>query len=197
MGVLSAFCIAVVAFALDKILGAKSSEDSALTEIWRLRQWYVLAASGLMFVAAYCFYRQRARLAWHYGQICLCLSGVLKEEYEKDVKNWLKRADSWQTWRFYYTAFSFVLFAFIYYGIAIVFPTSNWITDYCSVIIWIPIVGLFLFDRFRYIVFKLYKFKCHPYKEFFANGCPLKKFICRSVKKLQIFVRDFFPCFKS
>ncbi len=195
MGILASFCVAVVALTLDKILGAKSSEDTIMTNIWKNGECFVLIASAMMLLAAYCFYRQRARLSWHYGQISLCLAGVLKDMNEMDVQNWLKRADSWKTWCYYYTAFSFMRVAFLYYAAAIFSVSSaynsNWVSKHFYIIL-IPTIWVFVCWLVRYHVFENYKFKDKPYKEFCAKDTPIKDCFLWWCKKLETFRKDYF-----
>src|SRR5437867_7740198 len=93
MGILSTFCVAVVALTLEKVLGAKPGETLLLTTIWTYGQGPWIAGSAWMLCAAFYFYRQRSRIAWVYGQICL---SVARDSGE--TGDWLDEADNWRTW---------------------------------------------------------------------------------------------------
>src|SRR5216684_2950180 len=72
MGILSAFCVATVAFSLKELLEAQKP-----AELWQIRdsaKAYILVGSFLIIAAAAWFYKQRSTLAWFYGQICLALT---------------------------------------------------------------------------------------------------------------------------
>lgn len=164
MGILSTFCVAVVALALDKILSAKISESPVLVEIWKSGQLYVLTASTLMLLGGYFFYRQRSLLAWYYGQICLCLFRSPKE-----VQDWLDDADSWETWRYYQTAFVLMWLATIDYGAAICSANSSWIQEHYLIVILIPLLSTGPVLLFRRFVLKRYKYEDEPFKVFFSR----------------------------
>jgi hypothetical protein len=72
MGILSAFCVAAVAFALKEVLGAQSS--TSLANVWTNGAWQILIGSVLILGAAVGFYVERSTLAWYYGQISLTLA---------------------------------------------------------------------------------------------------------------------------
>jgi len=80
MGILSTFCVAVVALVLDKVLGVKEGEHAFLSDVWKFGQYYIATASALMLISGLVFYRQRSLIARYYGGICLCLSKPDKPE---------------------------------------------------------------------------------------------------------------------
>lgn len=110
MGILSAFFVAVPAWLLEKTLSAEqgSIAYSCLSELSRA-QIYLVVASILFFIAAIFFYRQRSQLAWFYGQIAL--ETAIPEYTEHRINEWLKEADSWESWIPYNTAFWISFFA--------------------------------------------------------------------------------------
>lgn len=110
MGVLSAFFVAVPALLMEKTLSAEEGSIaylclSALSEA----SIYLVVASILFLGAALFFYRQRSRLAWLYGQIALETS--IPQYTEKRIDDWLKEADSWESWIPYNIAFWIAIFA--------------------------------------------------------------------------------------
>jgi hypothetical protein len=112
MGILSAFFVAVPAFFIEKILSADqgSIAYSCLSALSHA-SIYLVVASILFLVAALFFYRQRSRLAWLYGQIAL--EAAMPEYTEHRIHDWLKEADSWQSWIPYNTAFWISIFAVV------------------------------------------------------------------------------------
>jgi hypothetical protein len=104
MGILSAFFVAVPAWILEKTFSADEGSVaysclSALSEA----SIYLVLASILFLGAALFFYRQRSRLAWLYGQIAL--ETAIPGYTERRICDWLKEADSWESWIPYNTAF--------------------------------------------------------------------------------------------
>jgi hypothetical protein len=170
MGILSTFCVAVVALVLDKVLGGKTSEPTFLTDVWKYGRPCVMAASALMLAGAYFFYRQRSKLAFYYGQICLCLS----RSPPKNAQQFLTDADSWDTWWFYQTAFWLTGLAFLNYFAAICLACSDSISmsifrEHYLFTILMPIGVVFPTALFRRVVFHCYKYEDHPFQKFFSG----------------------------
>jgi len=115
MGILSAFCVAVLALVVDKdrwregfdcLIFALDASSGDLVD-WRGR------AVGRCAI----FYRQRSHLAWYYGQISL--AQVQNAEAENSVGEWLRDADSSETWLFYRDGFASLSFGFFQFAVAV------------------------------------------------------------------------------
>lgn len=97
MGVLSAFCVTVPALVLERLA---SSDKGNLLNWWLSGKHYFWMASGLMFVAAAFFYKERSLLAFHYNGIAKSMSSVSEfpQQDEATLNKLLQDADSWTTW---------------------------------------------------------------------------------------------------
>jgi hypothetical protein len=101
MGILSTFCLAII------VLVIKELDSPLLQPVWSSSCYYIVAALGLILLAALFFYKQRSYLAWYYGQICLKICC-----HPDEVRGFIDDADSWETWISYQLAFTFLGFAF-------------------------------------------------------------------------------------
>ncbi len=110
MGVLSAFCVLVAGGVLDRTAGA--ARDTALFDLWRTAQTFLLVGSLLLILAALMFYAQRSHLAWYLGEISLALARG------KDPGDLLQNADSWATWIRYRVAFALLGVGLVEYILA-------------------------------------------------------------------------------
>jgi hypothetical protein len=119
MGVLSTFCLAVPSLFLERVISAddKSIAHDFLIKLWGNGSIYLVIASGLMLIGAAFFYKQRSLLAWYYGQIALEVA--LPDYTARKLDQWLKDADSWQTWIPYHWAYHTIIFATSGYVLAI------------------------------------------------------------------------------
>jgi hypothetical protein len=120
MGILSAFCVATVAFTLRELLEAEPNRP--LEQIWEYSGWFVIIGSALILGAAAWFYRQRSDLAWYYGQISL--TRAASEVTKTELFDWLKDADSWTTWISYRCGFFLLWPGLVAYMAAAV--SYNW-----------------------------------------------------------------------
>jgi len=121
MGILSAFCVAVLALVVDKIAGAKDS--SFLASLWGRQANVWVIGSGALLLAALYFYRQRSYLAWYYGQITL--AQVMDAKGDNSIESLLKAADSWETWLYYREGFVGLSFGFFQFSVAVVQQQLN------------------------------------------------------------------------
>ena len=96
MGLLSAFCVAVLGWVADQFL----PDPGGL---------YIFAGCIGLLVAALLFYRQRSLLAYYHGQISLALSSQTRDLSVDDL---IDEADCWATWIPYRQAFIVLFFAF-------------------------------------------------------------------------------------
>jgi hypothetical protein len=73
MGILSTFCVAVVALVLDRVGSAEPSKQTFFYFLWKNQSFYIVLGSSCIALAAALFYQQRSALAWFYGQISLSI----------------------------------------------------------------------------------------------------------------------------
>src|SRR6266542_7101379 len=82
MGILSGFCVAVLALVVDKIALAKDSPS--LASLWSRQENHWLIGLTALLLAALLFYLQRSYLAFYYGQIALAQARGAKSYYSVD-----------------------------------------------------------------------------------------------------------------
>src|ERR1700688_1793386 len=76
MGILSFFCVSVIGVVLktifDSTLGGHGIDSQSLGgQAWLKGSYYITWGTPSLLAASLSFYRQRSRLAWYLGQICL------------------------------------------------------------------------------------------------------------------------------
>ena len=123
MGILSAVSVAAPA----GILNASLSKD-ARALLWNPEHFFIVMGSVLCVVAALFFYKERSLLAWYYGQICLSEAVANKKSVAAELREWLRDADSWETWLPYCWGFTFLVAGFAEYLFAFFFllTPSHW-----------------------------------------------------------------------
>jgi len=123
MGILSAVSVAAPA----GILNAALSKD-ARALLWNPEHFFIVMGSVLCVVAALLFYKERSQLAWYYGQICLTEAVANKKSVAAELREWLRDADSWETWWPYCLGFTFLAAGFAEYLFALFFllTPSHW-----------------------------------------------------------------------
>jgi hypothetical protein len=141
MGILSAFCVATVAFSLKELLEA--SAPSPLKTIWDNGGWYILTGSALMLGAGAWFYGQRSNLAWNYGQISLKLAAPAITP-RTELYAWLANADAWDTWIPYLCGFFFLWGGLAGYAVAAVGFKYSWIANSTAFEIYVAVVIVLL-----------------------------------------------------
>ena len=162
MGILSTFCVAALALVLDKVVSATAGSN--LAKVWEHGYPYVIFGSGLMLLASLSFYRQRSLLAWHYGQISLCIA-----RSKEDIKNRLKESDSWATWIHYRAAFGFLIVAFVEYGFALLSITNLSLRQCSYTWAQLPVwAGIIVLAPWLWILSK-YPHEDHPVKCFLGS----------------------------
>jgi hypothetical protein len=121
MGILSAISVATPAGILSTVLADHKEVSPLVAGLLNAGQFFIFAGSGLCLVAALCFYKQRSTLAWYYGQICL--TGALTDEksVSAELGEWLREADSWETWWPYSWGFTSLITATAEYLLALLF----------------------------------------------------------------------------
>jgi hypothetical protein len=129
MGILSAASVAAPA----GILGTLASKDGPLTTaLWNAGSLFIVTASVLCVAAASCFYKERSQLAWLYGQICLTEALNESEEAPARLREWLSKADSWESWWPYSWGFTLLVAGAVEYLFAFFFllvpPRWRWLS---------------------------------------------------------------------
>jgi hypothetical protein len=123
MGILSTFCVAIVALSTERIVSI--SPDSIahcfVSTLIAKGSWYLIASSILVLVAAAWFYKERSQLAWFYGQIAL--ESTIPNYTERRIEDWLKQVDSWEEWIPYTFAY-WILIAAIVESLLAIFAMS-------------------------------------------------------------------------
>jgi|GEM_PF-138297 len=129
MGILSAVSVAAPGGILSAVLASDSGVKAAL---WNSEQIFVVTASMFCILAAFWFYKERSRLAWLYGQICLTEALADKKSIASETREWLREADSWETWWPYSVGFTFLVTAFVEYLLSLFFllvpPHWHWLS---------------------------------------------------------------------
>lgn len=159
MGILSVFCVGVLAIVIDKIAGAK---DTALASLWAAQSGHWVTGSAALLIAAWFFYLQRSRLAWYYGQIALTQIGA--NASTDHVRDWLRNADSWDTWIRYQFALESLVFGFWQFGVAVAQQElqtswSNLFTGY------LPFGALLVVGMLRSYVLRTYRYHDEPWND--------------------------------
>jgi hypothetical protein len=113
MGILSGFCMAALALAINQLAGKDSSRMVSLTAAGPVSLTFALI---MLLLASLSFYRQRSLLAWFYGQLSLQDSGY---PTHKSLHDWLRDADAWDTWMNYQRGFWLLVGTFCELGLAI------------------------------------------------------------------------------
>jgi hypothetical protein len=116
MGILSAAAIAAPAW----ILNLSLSHDLR-DYLWKPDHFFIVLGSTLCVCAALAFYKERADLAWYYGQITLAQTLTDQKPATEALEGWLKDADSWETWWPYCWGFLFLVTGFVEYFFVLVF----------------------------------------------------------------------------
>jgi hypothetical protein len=105
MGILSTFSVGAIALFLNQVGSADLTKQTLFSLLWLRAPWYVLVGSAWILMAAGLFYNQRSTLAFYYGQITLATEAP-NQINSLDSVEWMKEADSWETWIAYRVAFS-------------------------------------------------------------------------------------------
>lgn len=167
MGILSTFSVAAVAAILNKLLSIEDKQ-TMLQAIWAHGSYYISFASVLMLLSALCFYCQRSHLAWHYGQICLCLT-----REPSGVNDQLDAAHSWETWIHYRWAFGFLTLAAAEYvaGLASANPSplGRWFFEHQELCMIAPAVLLLLLLLFIRRVLTRHKDVDAPFRTYWKT----------------------------
>jgi uncharacterized protein len=174
MGILSAVCVAAPAGILSAVL-AKDSSVGIL--FWSACQFFIVAGSSLCVLAAFFFYKERSQLAWYYGQICLAELLTDKAAISAKLREWLREADSWETWLPYCWGFTFLVAGFSEYLLAAFFvmtpPHWPWLLAHLHIVklfgfFACPIIAV-LSAVVQWYVRTRYRFNETPWTDFLAD----------------------------
>jgi hypothetical protein len=150
MGILSSFAIAGVGLFIKDIVSAEPQKQVLLCSLWSHSWLYILCGSGSILVSAGLFYRQRAELAWYYGQIALAMDSA-NEGREGELR---KEADSWAAWISYFSAFKFLWIGILAYTWAFLRLKEKiggaWLIALGACVAVYGLAECFLLLRFRY-----------------------------------------------
>lgn len=163
MGLLSTFCVAVIALVLDRTLGAEPSKKTLFSDLWHKEQTYVVLGSMLFAVAAAYFYKQRSALAWFYGQIALSLEAPSTNNIPSPA--WYKDADSWATWVPYQIAFTALGIGSVLYGIALLEVSGT--RSVPAWLIWTGICVTGVVQSIRLTIYRRHKYEDNPIRKVF------------------------------
>jgi hypothetical protein len=164
MGILSTFCVAVAALALDRMGSADVGKETLFTLLWRNQRLFVLLGSSCVALAAALFYRQRSVLAWFYGQICLSIESPSINGIETD--DWYRDADSWATWIPYQTGFTALTVGATFFGYALI--SASALLQIPVWLLWAPIMAGVAIQSSRMLVYRHYKYDEDPIGRFFS-----------------------------
>jgi hypothetical protein len=165
MGILSTFCVAVVALVLDRVGSAEPMKGAFFYLLWKNQSFYVVSGSACVALAAAFFYQQRSALAWFYGQISLSID--CPEINGTDTAEWLEDADSWATWIPYQSAFSALtvgcsLYLYAIMASAQLFSIPGWLL-WGAIGVGVPIQAT------RMLILRHYKYEDDPIGRFFQK----------------------------
>jgi hypothetical protein len=161
MGLLSTFCVAVVALVIDRVGSADLSKNTLFAHLWGDQGKYVLLGSLCMAIASVAFYLQRSALAWFYGQISLSIESPAING--TDTEAWYKDADSWSTWVPYQSAFAALTVGCAFYSYALMTASSVTIPAW---LLWAPIAVGIPIHVVRMFIFRHYKYEEDPIGQF-------------------------------
>ena len=154
MGILSTFCVAVVALVLDRVCGAEPDKKSLFLTLWRSQASYVLLGSVFTAGAGALFYIQRSAPAWFYGQIALSIE--IPNFNKVSTKKWYEEADSWATWIPYQAAFTALALGVTFYLLALlggaglfVMPTSG-LSALVGIAVAVQAIRFAIYRHFRF-----------------------------------------------
>ena len=178
MGLLSAVSVGAPAC----ILNLSLSKD-VRNLLWNPEHFFLVAGSTLCIFAALSFYAERSTLAWYYGQICLAEALSSKEEASGELRDWLRDADSWETWWPYSWGFTFLIAGFAEFILALFFlmvpPHWQWLSTHLSiaklVALSAPVIAAILVTPTQWYVRTKYKFSDFAWSDFRADLFPWLK----------------------
>lgn len=125
LGILSAACIAVPVFMLDKLAGALV--ESGLGRTWSHFGTALKLSSLYLAIGALLFFKQRSLLAWFYGQIAINVSPAADEDSEAETIDLIEGADAWSTWTWYSLGFDCLILGVVVFALAVSGLGASWL----------------------------------------------------------------------
>jgi hypothetical protein len=107
MGILSAFCAAVIAAVLSKVFEKPGDQTELMRHVIAYGQWLLGLGIVATATAMWLFYQQRATLAYHFGQVSYHLSLSDYNTAEEAIVD----SHEWSIWFPYYYGLGFLLIA--------------------------------------------------------------------------------------
>jgi hypothetical protein len=169
MGVLSAVSVIAPGGILSVVLASDKGPANAL---WTASSFFLVAGAAMCIFAAMCFYGERSKLAWFYGQICL--TEALEKDDVLEIRERLREADSWESWWRYSWGFDFLIAGFVEFLFAafLYLAPSHWAL--CKLHLhFVKIIAFVMFPCIvavtavlqRYVFIRC-KFSDYPWKDF-------------------------------
>jgi hypothetical protein len=169
MGILSAVAIAAPAGVLNALLGTK---DYFKDQLWAAGPFFVVIGSILCVLSAALFYKERSLLAWYYGQMCLTESLDDGNDISRQLRVYMRDADSWETWIPYSWGFTALVAGFVEYcsAILLVLARTNSTMSSWMIVIGrvLPFLAIAIALVQRY-VWKHYSFSDAPWADFWSD----------------------------
>src|SRR5437667_6655247 len=169
MGILSAVAIAAPAGILNSLIGEKSAFKE---QLWRAGPFFVLGASILCTFSSAFFYKERSLLAGYYGQMSLIESLGENHSAPQELKEYMRGADSWNSWIPYSLGFTALFAGFIEYALALFLvlgdPKGHWfaVAQWIGRVLIVPAIAIVLLQAF---VLSRYRFDDEPWKALWAD----------------------------
>lgn len=160
MGILSAVSIAAPAGILNALLG--DDKNGFKERLWAAGPFFVLAGSVFCVIAALLFYRQRSRLAWYYGQMCLTESLDKNASKFDGLREYMQGIDSWAEWKSYSWGFDALFLGFTEYISAVLLVLSRqrgWLFETVRVIGAIAPLAALGYAALQWRVYNRYRFQ--------------------------------------
>jgi len=148
MGILSTFCVGVIALVVDRIGSAEFGKYTLFRTARESHYWFITAGSAWLLLAAGLFYMQRSHLAWIYGRISVSIEGTTISGYT--MEEWLREANTWRIWIPYRAAFSCLALGFAAYGIAFVGAATQRTLPYAW--LWLPPALVWIIQAPRFVI---------------------------------------------
>jgi hypothetical protein len=164
MGILSSFCIAVVALVLKSVGGADSTSGWFFQELSNHHMVEVSLGCGFLVLAAFSFYLQRSTLAITYGGICMAYAHPNDAHWSGD--RWLVEADSWGLWLSYRTGFLFLYMTVIVFVLAVC-RTEKFDPIWLRYAETLVLILMVIAKSIHHVILATYRYDDHPYRTHF------------------------------
>lgn len=170
MGILSSFCVAAAALAVDRVFSAQN--DTVLGTVARCHPGGILVGAGLLMGAALSFYLQRSDLAYFYGAVCLTKAQSDPEHWSEG--RWLTEIDSWATWLPYRCGFACLALTSLTFGYILYFGAqqfSHAAVQQHAAHAWatwlLSLSGFFVLSKaIQLVLLSTYRYEERPYRSF-------------------------------